>query len=87
MIQFEFVYVRQLCCHMIGVHILARYRCIQGFSCIEKIWARAYAVFPSAYEKSKAPIRQKKVCNNVFFKAVFITRAMHVSEYVLNIMF
>src|SRR4029434_3950606 len=33
--------------------------CVQGFSCIEKMWARAYAVFPSAYNKSQAPKAKK----------------------------
>jgi len=33
---------------------------MQGFSCIENIWARAYAVFPSAYDKSRAPKAKKK---------------------------
>ena len=50
----------------------------QGFSYIEKMLARAKAVFPSANEKSRAPKAKKPV---------FITRAMHVSEYVLNSMF
>jgi len=50
----------------------------QGFSCIENIWARAYAVFPSAYDKSRAPKakkspRKKKKKKEKVKKSVFNT--------------
>ena len=48
------------------------------------ILARANAVFPSANDKSRAP-KAKKVSDEE--KKLFITRAMHVSEHVLNRMF
>jgi len=48
----------------------------QGFSCIENIWARAYAIFPSAYDKSRAPKAKKVSDGKKKKKNVFIT-CMH----------
>jgi len=49
------------------------------------MWARAYAVFPNAYDKSRAP-KAKKVRDGKKQQKTCVHH-VHVSEYVLNSMF